>query len=135
MQLRELEQLSLQLHGKIEGEVLLRKEKEVQLVQTMERRLKLLRAEIDKERKERTDILEQITATLKNDVPSLMNQVIDNAQARQDEEEKLAEIIAAEIAECQEQTGQFRLKQEENCSKVYGLIRELTLKAKKEVEE
>lgn len=51
MQLRELEQLSLQLHAKIEGEVAQRKEKENQLVQTMERKLKLLRGEIEKEKK------------------------------------------------------------------------------------
>lgn len=135
MQLRELQQLSLQLHSKIEGEIVQRKQKENQLVQTMERKLKLLRGEIEKEKKERTEIMEQITNTLKNDVPSLMNEVIDSGKARQDEEDKLAEIIEGQIAECQEQTAQFREKQEENCSKVYGLIRELTLKAKKEVEE
>lgn len=47
----------------------------------------------------------------------------------------MAEIIEGEVAECQAQAGQFKQRQEENCSKVYGLIRELTLKAKKEVEE
>lgn len=78
--------------------------------------------------------MEQITNTLKNDVPSLMNEVIDSSKARQDEEEKLAEIIEAEVADCHEQTALFREKQEENSTKIYGLIRELTLKAKKEVE-
>lgn len=38
--------------------------------------------------------MEQITNTLKNDVPSLMNEVIDNSRARQEEEEKLGEIIS-----------------------------------------
>jgi hypothetical protein len=47
----------------------------------------------------------------------------------------LAEIIESEVTECQAQAAQFKERQEENCSKVYGLIRELTLKAKKEVEE
>jgi cell division septum initiation protein DivIVA len=79
--------------------------------------------------------MEQITATLRNDVPSLMNEVLDASRARQDEEEKLAEIIEGEVAECQAQAAQFKQRQEENCTKVYGLIRELTLKAKKEVEE
>jgi len=37
--------------------------------------------------------MEQITTTLRNDVPSLMNEVIDNNAARQEEEEKLEEII------------------------------------------
>ena len=41
--------------------------------------------------------MEQITNTLKNDVPSLMNAVIDNGKARQEEEEKLGEIIEGEI--------------------------------------
>ncbi len=75
-----------------------RKEREGQLVQTMERKLKLLRTEIDKERQERTELMEQITTTLRNDVPSLMNEVIDASRARQDEEEKLAEIIEGEVA-------------------------------------
>jgi hypothetical protein len=75
--------------------------------------------------------MEQITNTLKNDVPSLMNAVIDNSKARQEEEEKLGEIIEGEIAECEAETKQFKDKQEENCNKIYGLIRELTLKAKK----
>lgn len=38
--------------------------------------------------------MEQITTTLKNDVPSLMNEVIEHSSARQQEEEKLAEIIS-----------------------------------------
>lgn len=33
--------------------------------------------------------MEQITVTLKNDVPLLMNEVIDNASAQQEEENKL----------------------------------------------
>ena len=33
--------------------------------------------------------MEQITGTLKNDVPLLMNEVIDNASAQQEEENKL----------------------------------------------
>ncbi len=79
--------------------------------------------------------MEQITNTLKNDVPSLMNEVIDNSRARQEEEEKLGEIISGEMAECESQTKLFKEKQEESCNKIYGLIRDLTLKAKKEVEE
>jgi len=62
-------------------------------VQTMEKKLKMLKNEIEKEKRERTEIMEQITSTLKNDVPSLMNAVIDNSKARQEEEEKLGEII------------------------------------------
>ena len=64
-QLQELEQLSEFLSTKIEGEIVQRKEKEKQ---------------------ERTDLLEQITTTLKNDVPSLMNEVIEHSSARQQEE-------------------------------------------------
>lgn len=101
----------------------------------MEKKLKMLKNEIEKEKRERTEIMEQITSTLKNDVPSLMNAVIDNSKARQEEEEKLGEIIEGEISECEAETKLFREKQEENCNKIYGLIRELTLKAKKEVEE
>ncbi len=41
--------------------------------------------------------MEQITTTLKNDVPSLMNEVIQNTTARQEEQEKLSEIIDSEI--------------------------------------
>jgi hypothetical protein len=43
MQLRELEQLSQQLNTKIEGEIIQRKEKENQLIQTMEKKLKVLK--------------------------------------------------------------------------------------------
>ncbi len=43
MQLRELEQLSLQLNTRIQNEVTQRKEKENQLIQTMEKKLKTLK--------------------------------------------------------------------------------------------
>jgi hypothetical protein len=79
--------------------------------------------------------VEQITATLKNDVPSLMNEVVQNTAARQEEEEKLGEIIEGELAECEGLARAFKERQEEGCGKVYALIRELTLKAKREVEE
>lgn len=59
----------------------------------MEKKLRLLKNELEKEKKERTDVMEQITDTLKNDVPSLMNEVLEHSAARQQEEEKLAEII------------------------------------------
>lgn len=49
----------------------------------MEKKLRMLKNEIEKEKKERTDIVEQISSTLKNDVPCLMNEVIQNSTARQ----------------------------------------------------
>ncbi len=55
--------------------------------------------------------MEQITNTLKNDVPTLMNEVIDSAKAREEEEQKLAEIIEGEITECDNQVKQFKEKQ------------------------
>ena len=64
-----------------------------------------------------------------------MNEVIEHSNARQQEEEKLAEIIEGELAQCEGLSQDFRKKQEESCNKIYGLIRELTLKAKREVEE
>jgi len=44
----------------------------------------MLKSEIEQEKKERTDIMDQIAGTLRSDVPSLMNEVIDNANARQE---------------------------------------------------
>ena len=44
--------------------------------------------------------MEQITTTLKNDVPSLMNDVIEHSASRQQEEEKLSEIISGELSHC-----------------------------------
>ena len=64
----------------------------------MEKKLRILKSEIEKEKKERTDIVEQISITLKNDVPCLMNEVIQNSTARQEEEEKLTEIIEGELS-------------------------------------
>jgi hypothetical protein len=61
-----------------------RKDKENQLVQAMEKKLRVLKSEIEQEKKERTEIIDQIAGTLRNDVPSLMNEVIDNANARQE---------------------------------------------------
>lgn len=101
----------------------------------MQKKLKALKAQIEKEKKERTEVMEQITNTLKNDVPTLMNEVIDSAKAREEQEQKLAQIIEGEISECDSQAKQFKEKQEENCTKIYALIRDLTLKAKKEVEQ
>ena len=89
-QLQELEQLSEFLSAKIEGEIVQRKEKENQLIQVMEKKLRMLKNDLEKEKQERTDLLEQITTTLKNDVPSLMNEVIEHSSARQQEEEKLS---------------------------------------------
>jgi hypothetical protein len=77
-----------------------RKEKENQLVQIMEKKLRVLKQELEKEKKERTDVIEQITTTLKNDVPSLMNEVVEHSASRQQEEEKLAEIISGELTHC-----------------------------------
>ncbi len=57
MQLRELEQLSLQLNTRIQNEVTQRKEKENQLIQTMEKKLKTLKTYIEKEKKERTEVM------------------------------------------------------------------------------
>lgn len=85
-QLQELEHLSEFLSTKIEGEIVQRKEKENQLIQVMEKKLRMLKNELEKEKQERTDLLEQITTTLKNDVPSLMNEVIEHSTARQQEE-------------------------------------------------
>ena len=64
-----------------------------------------------------------------------MNEVIEHSSARQQEEEKLSEIISDELAHCDKLSKEFKEKQEENSTKVYGLIRDLTLKAKKEIEE
>ena len=44
-----------------------------------------IKEQVEKEKQERTQFIEQITSTLKNDVPSLMNEVIDNSAARQQE--------------------------------------------------
>ena len=134
-QLQELEQLSQFLTEKIEGEIIQRKEKENQLIQVMDKKLRTLKNDLEKEKQERTQFIEQITSTLKNDVPSLMNEVIDNSAARQQEEEKLAEIISGELEHCENMTKEFKEKQEEGNTKIYGLIRDLTVKAKREVEE
>ena len=134
-QLQELEQLSQFLTEKIEGEIVQRKEKENQLIQVMDKKLRSLKNDLEKEKKERTEFIEQITSTLKNDVPSLMNEVIDNSAARQQEEEKLAQIISGELEHCEEITKEFKEKQEESNTKIYGLIRDLTVKAKREIEE
>ena len=88
------------LTARVEGEAAQRREKENQLIQTMERKLRLMKGELEKEKQESTDLIEQITTTLKNDVPSLMNEVIDHSSARQHEEDKLAEIIAEELGNC-----------------------------------
>lgn len=64
-----------------------------------------------------------------------MDEVVGNEKAASEEEDKLEEIIEGEIGECQNMTQEYRQKQEVNNSKIFGLIRELTLKAKKEVEE
>ena len=39
------------------------------------------------------------------------------------------------MGQCETLSKEFKTKQEESSNKIYGLIRELTLKAKKEVEE
>ena len=101
----------------------------------MDKKLRSLKNDLEKEKKERTEFIEQITSTLKNDVPSLMNEVIDNSAARQQEEEKLAQIISGELEHCEEITKEFKEKQEESNTKIYGLIRDLTVKAKREIEE
>lgn len=81
------------------------------------------------------EVLEQVTATLRCDVPSLMNEVLALAAVRREEEDKISEVVAGELEECEQQAQQFRAKQEENCAEVFARIRELTLKAKREVEE
>jgi hypothetical protein len=67
--------------------------------------------------------MEQITDTLKNDVPSLMNEVLEHSGARQQEEEKLSEIIESELSQCEALSQEFKSRQEESSSKIYGLIR------------
>lgn len=52
----------------------------------MEKKLRLLKNELEKEKRERTDVMERITDTLKIDVPSLMNEVLEHSAARQQEE-------------------------------------------------
>ena len=67
---------------------------------------------MEKEKKDRADVMEQITSTLKNDVPSLMNEVLEHSAARQQEEEKLGEIIEGELAQCEQLSRDFKQKQE-----------------------
>lgn len=46
------------------------------MIQVMEKRLRQMKSDLEKEKKERIEVMEQITSTLKNDVPSLMDEVI-----------------------------------------------------------
>ena len=89
MQLRELESLSQMLSGRVEGEVVQRKEREMLLVEAMEKKLRVLRGEIERERAERVEVVEQIAATLRGDVPALMAEVEASAANGREEEQKL----------------------------------------------
>lgn len=64
-----------------------------------------------------------------------MDAVLAGAQGRKEEESKLGEIVESELSECREMKKEFKEKQEANSGRIFDLIRELTLKARKEVEE
>ena len=65
------------------------------LVDAMEKKLRVLKGEIEREKAERIEVVEQISATLRNDVPALINEVQASAATGRQEEQKLAEIVQA----------------------------------------
>jgi hypothetical protein len=79
--------------------------------------------------------LSQISSTLEKDVPSLMKLIIEASQEREENEEKVTELVQAELTSCKEKNTEFKESAEQNEKKTFELIRDLALKAKKEIED
>jgi hypothetical protein len=64
-----------------------------------------------------------------------MKLIIEASQEREENEEKVTELVQAELTCCKEKNSEFKESAEQNEKKTFELIRDLALKAKKEIED
>ena len=64
-----------------------------------------------------------------------MKMILDAAEERENGEEKVAELVEKDLIACQEKNQQAKEMSEQNEKKTFELIRDLALKAKKEIED
>ena len=53
-------------------------------------------------------MVQQIIETLRNDLPALMSELLENAAGGVEEQEKLGEIVQGELTECESLAGEYR---------------------------